>query len=103
MMKYYTKPDGTMTAYYKEGFTEVENPIFNGQPLPDHKNIGQVEADDEGNLYSLYNEDGTANTDKINEAKEEAEYQEWLAMETKKDTESLDKANRKKYEEDKHV
>jgi len=67
MIKYYIDENNNLYAnpLNTEGLTEYEFPIWNGKPLPQHKNLDQVQKDENSNYYDLYNEDGTPKLDEI--------------------------------------
>ena len=58
-MKYYNN-NGKIQAFFTEGATEITSPIReDGTVLPNHDALDTLEKDADGNLYALYNQDGT--------------------------------------------
>jgi len=66
-MKYYKDQQENIHAYCKEGFQEIESPIFNGKVLKEHKYIDQVEIKEDHTYATYYNQDGTIDWDKENQ------------------------------------
>ena len=72
-MKYYTNENNELLAdpIVTEGLTEVTSPIReDGTILPLHENLYTLETKDDGTYYEFYNEDGTPDLDKIQEAED---------------------------------
>lgn len=81
-MNYYKNNNNKLFAYddeqilqgYGADLTELESPIWNGSILAGHKNISQVETKEDGSYATYYNEDGTIDTDKEEEAEADKNY-----------------------------